>query len=78
MTPLSSAVLSTVKLESVSAACTAPRQIGNAAGVAAIGAVSLQSKPQLWRGLALHAACALFGLWIIICAAFLTWMRRAT
>ena len=81
MAPLSSAVLSTVKPASAGAGSGmygTTTQIGNAAGVAAIGAVFFAIEAASSARLALHAACALFGLSIIICAAFLSWMRRAT
>ncbi|WP_027583033.1 MFS transporter [Bradyrhizobium sp. Ai1a-2] len=81
MAPLSSAVLSTVKPASAGAGSGmygTTAQIGNAAGVAAIGAVFFAIETTGSARLALHAACALFGLSIIICAAFLSWMRRAT
>ncbi|MDI4237049.1 MFS transporter [Bradyrhizobium sp. Arg237L] len=81
MAPLSSAVLSTVKPASAGAGSGmygTTAQIGNAAGVAAIGAVFFAIEAAGSARLALHSACALFGLSIIICTAFLSWMRRAT
>jgi len=81
MAPLSSAVLSTVKPASAgggSGMYGTTAQIANAAGVAAIGAVFFAIEADSSARLALLAACALFALSIIACAAFLTWMRRAT
>jgi MFS family permease len=80
MAPLSSAVLFTVKPASAGAGSGmygTTAQIGNAAGVAAIGAVFFSIEATGSARLALFAACALFTLSIIICAAFLSWMRRA-
>lgn len=81
MAPLSGAVLSTVKpvaAGSASGMYGTTAQIGNAAGVAAIGAVffaigSLQSTRAGFL-----VSLALFATLIMICAAFLTWMRRAS
>jgi hypothetical protein len=53
------------------------QQIANAAGVAAIGAVFFAIEAAQSVHLALFAACALLSLSIIICAVFLSWMRRA-
>ena len=81
MAPLSSAVLSTVKPASAGAGSGmygTTAQIANAAGVAAIGAVFFAIESARSGRLALLAACALFALSIIACAAFLTWMRRVT
>ena len=81
MAPLSSAVLSTVKPSSAGAGSGmygTTTQIGNAAGVAAIGAMFFAIEAAGSAHLALFAACVLFALSIIICAAFLTWMRRAS
>ena len=81
MAPLSSAVLSTVKPASAGAGSGmygTTAQIANAAGVAAIGAVFFAIESTRSARLALFAACALFTLSIIACAAFLTWMRRVT
>ena len=81
MAPLSSAVLSAVKPVSAGAASGiygTTAQIANAAGVAAIGAVFFAIESNQSSRLALVAACALFVLSIIACAAFLTWMRRVT
>jgi predicted MFS family arabinose efflux permease len=84
MAPLSSAVLSTVKPASAGAGAGAgsgmygtTAQIANAAGVAAIGAVFFAIEAAMSARLALFAACVLFTLSIIICAAFLSWMRHA-
>jgi MFS family permease len=81
MAPLSSAVLSTVKPVSAGAGSGmygTTAQIANAAGVAAIGAVFFAIEAAGSARLALLAAAALFTLSIATCAAFLTWMRRAT
>lgn len=81
MAPLSSAVLSTVKPASAGAGSGmygTTAQIANAAGIAAIGAVFFAIEADSAARLALLAACALFALSIMACAAFLTWMRRAT
>ncbi|MBR0871453.1 MFS transporter [Bradyrhizobium tropiciagri] len=80
MAPLSSAVLSSVKPASAGAGSGmygTTTQIGNAAGVAAIGAVFFAVETAMSARMALFAACALFVLSITICAAFLSWMRRA-
>jgi len=80
MAPLSSAVLSTVKPASAGAGSGmygTTAQIANAAGVAAIGAVFFAIEAAASARLALFAACTLFTLSIIICAVFLSWMRRA-
>ena len=81
MAPLSSAVLSTVKPSSAGAGSGmygTMAQIANAAGVAAIGAVYFAIEAAGRARPALLVACALFALSIMACAAFLTWMRRAT
>jgi hypothetical protein len=81
MAPLSSAVLSTVKPVSAGAASGiygTTAQIANAAGVAAIGAVYFAIESNESARPALFVASALFALSIIVCAAFLTWMRRIT
>jgi MFS family permease len=81
MAPLSSVVLSTVKPASAGAGSGmygTVAQIANAAGVAAIGAVFFAIEAAGSARPALLAACALFALSIVACAAFLTWMRRAT
>jgi hypothetical protein len=70
MAPLSIAVLATVSR-------LTPAQIGNAASVAAIGAVFFAIESNQSARLALLAAAALFALSIMACAAFLTWMRRS-
>src|SRR5260221_2249342 len=80
MAPLSSAVLSTVKPASAGAGSGmygTTAQIANAAGVAAIGAVFFAIEAAMSARLALFAACVLFTLSIIICAAFLSLMRHA-
>lgn len=80
MAPLSSAVLSSVQPASAGAGSGmygTTTQIGNAAGVAAIGAVFFAVESTTSAHLALFAACALFVLSISISAAFLSWMRRA-
>ena len=53
-------------------------QIANAAGVAAIGAVFFAIEVANSSRVALLVACILFAMSIMACAAFLTWMRRAT
>ncbi|MEH2586567.1 MFS transporter [Bradyrhizobium sp. AZCC 1721] len=81
MAPLSSAVLSTVKPASAGAGSGmygTTAQIANAAGVAAIGAAFFAIEAAQSARPALLVACALFALSIIVCAAFLTWMRRIT
>jgi MFS family permease len=81
MAPLSSAVLSTVRPVSAGAASGiygTTAQIANAAGVAAIGAVFFAIESNQSGRLALLAALALFALSIVVCAAFLTWMRQVT
>lgn len=81
MAPLSSAVLSSVKPASAGAGSGmygTTTQIGNAAGVAAIGAVFFALENTVSARMALFAACALFVLSLSISAAFLSWMRRAT
>jgi predicted MFS family arabinose efflux permease len=81
MAPLSSAVLSTVKPASAGAGSGlygTTAQIANAVGVATIGAVFFAIEAVDAARSALLVACALFALSILACAAFLTWMRRAT
>ena len=81
MAPLSSALFSTVKPASAGAASGiygTTAQIANAVGVAAIGAVFFAIESNQSTRLALLAACALFALSIIACAAFLTRMRHVT
>jgi predicted MFS family arabinose efflux permease len=80
MAPLSSAVLSTVKPASAGSGAGmygTTAQIGNAAGVAAIGAAffAIEAARSAW--LALFASLTLFALSIVVCTAFLWWMRRA-
>jgi predicted MFS family arabinose efflux permease len=80
MAPLSSAVLSSVKPASAGAGSGmygTTTQIGNAAGVAAVGAVFFAVEVAASARMALFAACAMFGLSVAISAAFLSWMRRA-
>jgi predicted MFS family arabinose efflux permease len=80
MAPLSSAVLSTVKPASAGSGAGmygTVAQIANAAGVAVIGAVFFATQAALSAKAALFASLALFAASIAICAAFLTWMRRA-
>jgi MFS family permease len=80
MAPLSSAVLSTVKPASAgsgSGMYGTTQQIGNAAGVAAIGAAFFAIQAVDSPRHALFAALAMFALSIVACAAFLSWMRRA-
>jgi predicted MFS family arabinose efflux permease len=84
MAPLSSAVLSTVRPASAGSGAGmygTTAQIANAAGVAAIGATFFAIEaalPARLARLALYAALALFSLSIIVCVAFLSWMRRAS
>ncbi|MBR0718040.1 MFS transporter [Bradyrhizobium liaoningense] len=80
MAPLSSAVLSTVKpgaAGSASGMYGTTIQIGNAAGVAAIGAVFFAVESAHSSRAAFLISLALFATLIMICVAFLTWMRRA-
>lgn len=81
MAPLSGAVLSTVKpvaAGSASGMYGTTAQIGNAAGVAAIGAVFFAVEASQSARAGFLASLALFAALIMICAAFLTWMRRAS
>lgn len=81
MAPLSGAVLSTVKpvaAGSASGMYGTTAQIGNAAGVAAIGAVFFAIESLQSARAGFLASLALFAALIMICAAFLTWMRRAS
>jgi MFS family permease len=81
MAPLSSAVLSSVKPASAGSGAGmygTTSQIANAAGVAVIGAVFFAIEGAQSAELALLVALTLFGLSITACAAFLSWMRRAT
>jgi hypothetical protein len=80
MAPLSGAVLSTVKPASAGSGAGmygTTAQIGNAAGVATLGAVFFATQAALSARLALLVSVALFALSIAICAAFLSWMRHA-
>src|SRR5712664_1316071 len=80
MAPLSSTVLSTVKPASAGSGAGmygTTAQIANGAGVAAIGTVFFAIEAAYSARLALFAACVLFALSIVTCAAFLSWMRRA-
>jgi predicted MFS family arabinose efflux permease len=81
MAPLSSAVLSTVKPASAGSGAGmygTTTQIGNAAGVAAIGAVFFAIEAASSPRPALYAALALFSLSIVTCVVFLAWVRRAS
>lgn len=80
MAPLSSTVLSTVKPASAGSGAGmygTVAQIGNAAGVAAIGAAFFAIEAAHSALTALLASLALFTLSIVVCAVFLWWMRRA-
>jgi predicted MFS family arabinose efflux permease len=80
MAPLSGAVLSTVRPESAGSGAGMygmTIQIGNAAGVAAIGAVFFAIEAAGSARLALYAASALFVLSLLAFAGLLSWMRRA-
>lgn len=80
MAPLSGAVLSTVKpaaAGSASGMYGTIAQIGNAAGVAAIGAVFFAFEALQSARAAFVVSLALFVTLIMICAAFLAWTRRA-
>ncbi len=81
MAPLSGAVLSSVKPASAGAGSGmygTTAQIANAAGVAAIGAVFFAVEAADSPQHALLTAVVMFALSIVICAALLSWMRRAT
>jgi predicted RNA methylase len=81
MAPLSGAVLSSVKPQSAGAGSGmygTTAQIANAAGVAAIGAVFFAIEAAHDASTALFIALALFSLSIVISAAMLSWMRRAS
>jgi len=81
MAPLSSVVLSSVKPASAGSGAGmygTTSQIANASGVAAIGAVFFAIEAAESAELALLVALTLFALSITTCAAFLSWMRRAT
>jgi len=80
MAPLSSVVLASVKPTSAGAGSGmygTTVQIANAAGVAAIGAVFFAVESVRAAQHALFAALITFAFSIIICAAFLSRMRRA-
>lgn len=80
MAPLSGAVLSTVKpvaAGSASGMYGTTAQIGNAAGVAAIGGVFFAVEALQSTRAGFLASLALFAALIMICVAFLSWMRRA-
>ena len=80
MAPLSSAVLSTAKpaaAGSASGMYGTTVQIGNAAGVAAIGAVYFAAESAHSSRAGFLVAIALFAALIMISVAFLTRMRRA-
>ncbi len=79
MAPLSGMVLSSVKAAAAGSGAGlygTVTQIGNAAGVAAIGAVFFALKQDSPSD-ALFAALSLCALSIVTCVVFLTWMRRA-
>lgn len=81
MAPLSGAVLSTVKpaaAGSASGIYGTTAQIGNAAGVAAIGAVFFVIESLQSARAGFVVSLALFAALITICAAFLAWMRLAS
>ncbi|UWU76840.1 MFS transporter [Bradyrhizobium huanghuaihaiense] len=81
MAPLSGAVLSTVKpvaAGSASGMYGTTAQIGNAAGVAAIGAVFFAIESLQSARAGFLVSLALFVTLIMICTVFLTWMRRAS
>lgn len=80
MAPLSSAVLATVKPASAGSASGlygTTTQIGNAAGVAAFGAVYFAVQASHAPQLALGVTLLLIALSIAASAALLTWMHRA-
>jgi len=81
MAPLSGAVLSTVKpvaAGSASGMYGTTAQIGNAAGVAAIGAVFFAIESLQSARAGFLVSLGLFVTLIMMSAAFLTWMRRAS
>jgi predicted MFS family arabinose efflux permease len=81
MAPLSGAVLSTVKpvaAGSASGMYGTTAQIGNAAGVAAIGAVFFAVEALQSARAGFLVSLGLFAALIMICVAFLAWMRRAS
>jgi len=80
MAPLSNVVLATVKPGSAGAGSGiygTVAQIGNAAGVAAIGAVYFAIESVQQAGVAFVVTLSLFAMSIVTSAAFLTWRRRA-
>jgi predicted MFS family arabinose efflux permease len=80
MAPLSSVVLATVKPASAGSASGlygTTTQIGNAAGVAAFGAVYFAVQTSHAPQFALGVTLLLIGLSIAASAALLMWMRRA-
>jgi MFS family permease len=81
MAPLSGAVLSTVRpaaAGSASGIYGTTAQIGNAAGVAAIGAVFFAVESLQSARAGFLVSLALFAALMMICVAFLSWMRRAS
>ncbi len=81
MAPLSGAVLTTVRpaaAGSASGMYGTIAQIGNAAGVAAIGAIYFAVTSLHSSRAGFLVALASFAALILICIAFLTWMRRAS
>lgn len=81
MAPLSGAVLSTVKpvaAGSASGMYGTTAQIGNAAGVAAIGAAFFAVEALQSARAGFFVSLAAFATLITICAAFLAWMRRVS
>ncbi|MGW1426134.1 MFS transporter [Bradyrhizobium manausense] len=79
MAPLSGVVLSTVKpvaAGSASGMYGTTAQIGNAAGVAAIGAMFFAVETLQSARAGFLVSLALFAALIMICVAFLSWMRR--
>ena len=81
MAPLSGAVLSTVKpaaAGSASGMYGTTAQIGNAAGVAAIGAAFFAVEALQSARAGFLVSLVLFVTLIMICAAFLSWLRRAS
>ncbi|EJN13212.1 arabinose efflux permease family protein [Bradyrhizobium sp. YR681] len=81
MAPLSGVVLSTVKpvaAGSASGMYGTTAQIGNAAGVATIGAVFFAVETLQSARAGFLVSLALFAVFIMICVAFLSWMRPAS
>ncbi|RXH21533.1 ATP-binding protein [Bradyrhizobium nanningense] len=81
MAPLSGAVLSTVKpvaAGSASGVYGTIAQIGNAAGVAAIGAVYFAVEALQSTRAGFLVSLGLFVTLILICVTFLSWLRRAS